>query len=67
MFDDKGDEVYDVVMMAGDFNVAPDPIKDTLGYLHVNNPNSRNFIEMMKALCMLTDAFRHRHPEVFRN
>ena len=50
--------------MAGDFNVAPDPNKDTLGYLHVNNPNSRNFIERMKALCMLTDVFRHRNPEV---
>ena len=63
MFDDSNDADYDVVMMAGDFNVAPDPNKDTLGYLHVNNPNSRNFIERMKSLCMLTDVFRHKHPD----
>ena len=50
-------------MMDGDFNVEPDPNKDTLGYLHINNPNSRNFIERMKSLCMLTDIFRHKHPE----
>ena len=64
VFDDSNDADFDVVMMAGDFNVAPDPNKDTLGYLHVNNPNSRNFIERMKSLCMLTDVFRHKHPDV---
>ena len=66
VFDDSNDDGYDVIMMAGDFNVAPDPNKDTLGYLHVNNPNSRNFIERMKALCMLTDVFRHKNPDVRR-
>ena len=49
--------------MAGNSNVAPDTNKDNLGYLHVNNPNSRNFIERMKALFMLTDVFRHRNPD----
>ena len=44
VFDDSNDDGYDVIMMAGDFNVAPYPNKDTLGYLHVNNPNSRNLI-----------------------
>ena len=63
MFDDSGDDGYDVVLMAGDFNIAPDPNKDTLGYLHVNNPNSRNFMERMKSLCMLTEVFRHRNPD----
>ena len=63
MFDDSGDDGYDVVLMAGDFNIAPDPNRDTLGYFHVNNPNSRNFIERMKALCMLTDVFRHKNPD----
>ena len=47
-------------MMAGDFNVAPDPNKDTLGYLHVNNPNSRNFIERMKSLCMLREGLKKK-------
>ena len=50
--------------MAGDFNVAPDPNKDTLGFLHINNPNSRQFIKRMKSLNMLTDVFRHKHPEL---
>ena len=45
-------------------NVAPDPNMDTLGYLHINNPNSRYFIERMKALSMLTDVFRHKNPEL---
>ena len=52
--------------MAGDFNVASDPNKDTLGYLHINNPNSRQFIKRMKSLCMLTDDFRHKNPDVRR-
>ena len=40
VFDNRNDIDYDVTMMVGDFNVAPDPKKDTLGYLHVNNPNT---------------------------
>ena len=64
VFDDSDDSDYDIILMAGDFNVAPDPNKDTLGYLHINNPNSRHFIERMKALCMLTDVFRHKNPEL---
>ena len=63
MFDDNIDAGYDVVMMADDFNVAPDPNKDMLGYLLVNNSNSRNFMERMKSLCMLTDVFRHKNPD----
>ena len=59
VFDDRNDIDYDVTMMVGDFNVAPDPDKDTLGYLHVNNPNTWLFMERMKSLNMLTDVFRH--------
>ena len=40
VFDDRNDIDYDVTMMVGDFNVAPDPDKDTQGNLHVNNPNT---------------------------
>ena len=32
VFDDSKDADYDVTIMAGDFNVAPVPNKDTLGY-----------------------------------
>ena len=45
IFDDKFDIDYDVTIMIGDFNVAPDHNKDTLGYLHINNPNTRRFTE----------------------
>ena len=64
VFDDSDDSDYDIILMAGDLNIAPDPNKDTLGYLQINNPNSRHFIERMKALSMLTDVFRHKNPEL---
>ena len=64
VFDDSMDSEYDVTLMVGDFNVAPDHKMDTMGYLHINNPNSRRFIDRMKSLNMLTDAFRHKHPDL---
>ena len=54
---------YDVTTMVGDFNVAPDHTKDTLGYLHVNNPNKRRFINRMMSLNM-TDVYRHKQPDL---
>ena len=59
IFDDKNDIDYDVTIMVGDFNVAPDQNKDILGYFPINNPNTRWFIERMKSLNMLTDIYRH--------
>ena len=50
--------------MVGDFNVAPDHNKDTFGYLHVNNPNTRRFMDRMKSLNMMTDVLRHKHPDL---
>ena len=64
VFDDSLDSEYDVTIMVGDFNVAPDHNMDTMGYLHINNINSRQFIDRMKSLNMLTDAFRHKHPDL---
>lgn len=58
------DSEYDVKLMVEDFNVPPDNKMDTMGYLHVNNPNSRRFIDRMKSLNMLTDVFRHKHPDL---
>ena len=63
IFDDKNDSEFDLSIMAGDFNVAPDHNMDTLGYLHINNPNSRFFIDKMKSLNMMTDVFCHKHPD----
>ena len=64
IFDERTDIDYDVTIMVGDFNVAPDHNKDTLGYLKVDHPNTRLFIERMKSLNMLTDTFRHKHPDL---
>ena len=58
------DSDYDVTLMVGDFNVAPHHNMDTMGYLHIDNPNSRQFIERMKSLNMLTEVFRHKHPDL---
>ena len=64
IFDDKYDIDYDVTIMVGDFNVVPDHDKHTLGYLHINNPNTRRFIERMKSLNMLADVYRHKHLDL---
>ena len=64
VFDDALDSEYEVTLMVGDFNVAPDHNMDTMGYLQTNNPNSRRFIDRMKSLNMLTDVFRHKHPDL---
>ena len=64
IFNDSNDSDFDLSIMAGDFNVAPDHNMDTLGYFHVNNPNTRFFIDKMKSLNMITDVFRHKHPDV---
>ena len=45
VFDDSMDSEYDVTLMVGDFNVAPDRKMGTMGHLHMNNPNSRSFID----------------------
>ena len=50
--------------MVGDFDVAPDHNKDTLGYLHVNNPNTRLLMDRMKSLNMMTDVYRHKHHDL---
>ena len=64
VFDDRYDIDFDVTLMVVDYNVAPDHNKDTLGYFHVNNPNTRLFMERMKSLNMLTDVFRQKHPDL---
>ena len=64
IFDDKYDMDYDVTIMVGDFNIAPNHNKDTLGYLQINNPNTRRFIERMRSLNMMTDVYRHKHQNL---
>ena len=44
VMDDTGEENHAHRMITGDYNVAPKPDIDTSGYLHVNNPNTREFL-----------------------
>ena len=64
VFDDSQDLDYNISIMVGDFNVAPDHTKNTLGYLHVNNQTRRRFIDRTKSLNMMTDVYRHKHPDL---
>ena len=62
VFNDENEENYDIKAIVGDFNVALDHNMDTAGYLHVNNPNKRNFLTKMIPLCNLTDIWRQKKP-----
>ena len=64
VFDDSMDLDYNIKITMGDFNVAPNHKMDTSGYLHINNPNSRQFLDKMIPLNMMTDVFRHKHPDL---
>ena len=59
VFDDSMDLDYNIKITMGDFNVAPDHKMDTSEYLHINNPNSRQFLDKIIPLNMMTDIFRH--------
>ena len=58
VFNDENEENFDIKTIIGDFNVAPDHNMDTAGYLHVNNPNTRSFLNRMIPLCNMTDIWR---------
>ena len=60
VFNDKNDDNYDIKTIVGDFNVAPKHDIDTAGYLHINNQNTRNFLDKMIPLCNLTDIWRQK-------
>ena len=53
VFNDSCDNDFDISKTVGDFNVAPKHDMDTAGYIHVNNPNSRHFLNKMIPLCNL--------------
>ena len=55
VMDDTGDEEYNHRIMAGDYNVALNHEKDTSGYLHVNNPNTREYVTRQANLSNLID------------
>ena len=64
MFNDENDDVYDLKITVGDFNVAPKHEMDTLGYLHVNNQNTRNFLDRIIPLSNMTDIWRKKYPQM---
>ena len=62
VFNDENDDMYDLRITVGDFNVAPKHEMDTLGYLHVNNQNTRNFLDRIFPLSnMRTFGGRNFH------
>ena len=52
--------------MTEDFNIAPDHVNDTSGYLHMNNTNTRRLLHSRMALNNLTNIWQdlnHRRKE----
>ena len=63
VLDDKDEEIYDHKIITGDFNVALEHDLDTNGYLHVNNPNTRELIKRQCKLSNLIDVWRLRNKD----
>ena len=53
---------FDHRLIMGDFNIAMKHELDTSGYLHVNNPNTREFLTRQTNLSNLVDIWRIRNP-----
>ena len=46
----------------GDYNIALNHNADTLGYLHINNPSSRDYLTRTIDLCNLVNIWRLKIP-----
>ena len=53
----------DFSILAGDFNIALNPTKDTKNYLHDNNPNAREALKAQIKQNNLIDIWRELHTE----
>ena len=62
VMDDTGEEEYNHRIITGDYNVALNHNLDTSGYLHVNNPNTREYLLRQANLSNLIDIWRIRNP-----
>ena len=60
IMDDTDEEVYEHKFTLGDFNVALNHDTDTAGYLHINNPNSRELLIRKMHLNNMVDIWRER-------
>ena len=63
VIDDENDDKYDIRITVGDFNFEPKHEIDTAGNLHINNQNTRNFLNKMIPLSNLTDIWHRNNPQ----
>ena len=62
VFDDTNAEQFTHKVIVVDYNVALNHNADTLGYLHINNPNSRDYLTRRIDPCSLVDIWRLKNP-----
>ena len=62
VFDDSNEDQFTHKLTVGDYNVALNHAADTLGYLHINNPNSRDYLTRKIDLCNMVDIWRLKNP-----
>ena len=60
--DDTDEEVFEHKFTVGDFFVALNHDTDTTGYLHINNPNTREVLIRKMHLNNMVDIWRERNP-----
>ena len=63
VFDDTNENNFTHKISTGDFNVALNHFYDTSGYLHINNPNSRDYLARNIEKCNLVDIWRSKNPK----
>ena len=57
-FEDTMYQEFDHILYAGYYNIAFNHKVDTCGYIHVNNPNLRQYIKSRISMNKLTDIWR---------
>ena len=62
VFDISNEDQFTHKVIVGEYNVALNHTIDTLGYLHVNNPNSRDYLTRQIGLCNMVDIWRLKKP-----
>ena len=67
VFDDTNENKYTHKITLGDFNIALNHMYNTSGYLHINNPNSRDYPTRKIEQCNLTDIWRLKNPKSKQN
>ena len=60
--DDTGKEIYNKKFTIGDYNIALNLDIEAAGYLHINNPNSRDLLIRKMNMCNLVDIWRMCYP-----